>query len=103
LLTEIPEERWRSLAAIGQAYLTRTRAIDRNTRALALASYEDGGLEKVFRALNIGKVRFYKRSSISLPSTSGLTAIQIRVTEHSAGISRQTNGFFRYGPSSSKC
>ena len=50
-LTEIPGERRRSLAAIGQAYLTKTRAIDRNSRALALASYEDGGLESVFRAI----------------------------------------------------
>src|SRR5712692_9293815 len=50
-LTAIPAERRRSLAAIGQAYLTKTRAIDRNSRALALASYEDGGLEKVFRAI----------------------------------------------------
>src|SRR5580704_5777615 len=47
-LTEIPGERRRSLAAIGQAYLTKTRAIDRNSRASALASYEDGGLESVF-------------------------------------------------------
>ena len=50
-LTEIAGERQRSLAAIGQAYLTKTRSIDRNIRALALASYEDGGLEKVFRAM----------------------------------------------------
>src|SRR5580693_7356711 len=50
-LTEIPGERRRSLAAIGQAYLTKTRAIDRNSRASALASYEDGGLESVFQAI----------------------------------------------------
>src|SRR5271163_3329091 len=50
-LTTIPESRQRSLAAIGQSYLARTRAMDRKIRALALASYEDGGLEKVFRAI----------------------------------------------------
>ena len=50
-LTTISEDRKRSLAAIGQAYLTRVRAIDDNSRAVALASYEDGGLERVFRAI----------------------------------------------------
>ena len=50
-LTTISEDRKRSLAAIGQAYLTRVRVIDNNSRAMALASYEDGGLEKVFRAM----------------------------------------------------
>lgn len=50
-LTKIPEEKKRSLAAIGDAYLTRVRAMESHTRAMALASYEDGGLEKVFRAM----------------------------------------------------
>jgi len=49
-LRTIPENRQRHLAAIGQAYLSKARAMDRNTSAMALASYEDGGLEKVFRA-----------------------------------------------------
>jgi len=49
-LTEIPESRKRELVAIGQGYLARTRAMDPNVRALALASYEDGGLEAVFGA-----------------------------------------------------
>jgi len=49
-LAEIPESRRRQLVAIGQDYLAKTRAIDPNVRALALASYEDGGLEAVFRA-----------------------------------------------------
>jgi hypothetical protein len=44
-LRTIPEGRRRALAAIGQAYLSKARAMDRNTRAMALASYEDGGLE----------------------------------------------------------
>jgi hypothetical protein len=50
-LTEIPESRQRKLAALGQAYLFKVRAMDRNSRAMALASYEDGGLERVFRAM----------------------------------------------------
>lgn len=50
-LTAIPESRRQTLASIGQAYLTKARAIDRESKALALASYEDGGLEKVFRAI----------------------------------------------------
>jgi hypothetical protein len=50
-LTTIPESRQGSLAAIGQSYLNRVRAMDDNVRALALASYEDGGLERVFRAI----------------------------------------------------
>ena len=50
-LMTIPEERLHALAAIGQAYLTTVRTMDCNSRALALASYEDGGLERVFRAI----------------------------------------------------
>ena len=50
-LRKIPESRQRDLAAIGQAYLSKVRAMDRNRRAMALASYEDGGLERVFRAI----------------------------------------------------
>ena len=50
-LRKNPESRRRNLAAIGQAYLSKVRAMDRNRRAMALASYEDGGLERVFRAI----------------------------------------------------
>lgn len=50
-LTTIPEARRRALAAIGSDYLKSVHAIDRRSRALALASYEDGGLERVFRAI----------------------------------------------------
>jgi hypothetical protein len=35
----------------GQAYLSRIRSIDATTRASSIASYEDGGLEKVFRSI----------------------------------------------------
>src|SRR5580704_4666436 len=49
-LIQTPENRKRQLIAIGQSYLAKTRAMDPNVRALALASYEDGGLEAVFGA-----------------------------------------------------
>ena len=50
-LTPIPEIERLALADIGSDYLRKVRAIDRKSRALALASYEDGGLERVFRAI----------------------------------------------------
>lgn len=37
--------------AIGEHYLTETRALRPETRAASLASYEDGGLERVFRSM----------------------------------------------------
>jgi hypothetical protein len=39
------------LSDIGSKYLKTVRAIDPKIRALALATYEDGGLERVFRAI----------------------------------------------------
>jgi hypothetical protein len=50
-LTTIAESRRRRLEVIGQSYLAGVRAIDRMSRAIGIASYEDGGLEKVFRAI----------------------------------------------------
>jgi len=50
-LTAIPESYRRDLALIGQLYLSRVRGMDPEIKAMALASYEDGGLEKVFRAI----------------------------------------------------
>jgi len=50
-LAPIPESRQREFAALGESYLAKTRAIDDMTRALSLASYEDGGLESVFTAI----------------------------------------------------
>lgn len=35
----------------GRTYLSRIREIDEGVRALSIASYEDGGLERVFRAM----------------------------------------------------
>jgi hypothetical protein len=50
-LTAIPEGRRHSLERIGETYLRDTRRVDSNIQALALASYEDGGLERVFQAI----------------------------------------------------
>jgi hypothetical protein len=50
-LTKIPDIGRLALTDIGNEYLRKVRAIDPTTRALALASYEDGGLERVFRAI----------------------------------------------------
>ena len=50
-LTTISESRRRNLTGIGQIYLSKIRAMDDNSRASAIASYEDGGLERVFRAI----------------------------------------------------
>src|SRR5262245_25252054 len=50
-LTTISGSRRRELAALGQAYLTKIRTMDDDSRASAIASYEDGGLERVFRAI----------------------------------------------------
>jgi hypothetical protein len=49
-LTPISEERRRIFEADGARYLDEVRATDDLTRALSIASYEDGGLERVFRA-----------------------------------------------------
>jgi hypothetical protein len=50
-LTKIPEIGRIVLSDIGNKYLKTVRAIDPHIRALALATYEDGGLESVFRAI----------------------------------------------------
>jgi hypothetical protein len=39
------------LAAVGRAYLDRVRQLDDVTRATSIASYEDGGLSRVFAAM----------------------------------------------------
>ncbi len=44
-------KRRRGLEKIGQSYLDRTREVDLASRALSIASYEDGGLQSVFRAI----------------------------------------------------
>ena len=50
-LTTIASTTQRRLEAIGKSYLANVRSMDDMTRALSIASYEDGGLEKVFTAI----------------------------------------------------
>jgi hypothetical protein len=50
-LTTIAVDRRHHLETIGASYLTKVRAMDKTTRAMSIASYEDGGLEKVFTAI----------------------------------------------------
>jgi len=40
-----------SLNALGASYLNRVRAVDEHARACSIASYEDGGLSRVFAAM----------------------------------------------------
>ncbi len=50
-LSYIADGKRSELERIGQAYLTAVRQLTPTARALSIASYEDGGLEKVFRAI----------------------------------------------------
>lgn len=50
-LEPIQEARRRRLKALGKAYLASTRTVDDMTRVLSLSSYEDGGLEAVFKSI----------------------------------------------------
>ncbi len=50
-LEAVDEMRRRRLLTIGAAYLGKVRAADDATRALSLPTYEDGGLERVFRSI----------------------------------------------------
>jgi hypothetical protein len=50
-LSPIPTEREARLRSIGATYLAKVRSTDPVACALSIASYEDGGLESVFRAM----------------------------------------------------
>ena len=50
-LSPVSIEQSLRLQAIGAAYLARVRAVDPTSCALSIASYEDGGLETVFKAM----------------------------------------------------
>ena len=50
-LSPITAEKRRRFVAYGERYLRNVRAMDDRTRALSISSYEDGGLEAVFRAM----------------------------------------------------
>jgi hypothetical protein len=50
-LSPIPPEMRRQVEEAGQSYLTKVRRMDPVARAASIASYEDGGLERVFSAI----------------------------------------------------
>ena len=50
MLSPIDTQRRARLEQLGQSYLMSVRGVDDQTKALAIASYEDGGLEQVFTA-----------------------------------------------------
>jgi hypothetical protein len=50
-LHPMPPARASALAALGQSYLAKTRSADTSARAASIASYEDGGLESIFKAI----------------------------------------------------
>ena len=51
ILSPIPEGEVREFKAMGSRYLDEIRSSDPMSRALSIASYEDGGLEAVFKAI----------------------------------------------------
>ena len=56
-LSPVSDERRCAFEALGARYLDEVRATDDLTRALSIASYEDGGLERIFRAFLQAPVR----------------------------------------------
>ena len=75
-----PEVRDDYLTAIGETYLARTRELDDGTRATSIASYEDGGLSRVFHALlrapawdsaGAAAFRFFLEQHIAFDSDEG--------------------------------
>ena len=50
-LAPIPEAKRLRFEDSGDRYLNDIRAMDATTRAMSITSYEDGGLERVFRAM----------------------------------------------------
>jgi hypothetical protein len=50
-LGTLPEAKRHSFIEQGERYLAATRAMDDQTRAMSIASYEDGGLEHTFTAM----------------------------------------------------
>jgi hypothetical protein len=50
-LLPLPSAKVTTFEAVGRRYLAATRALPAEVRAAAIASYEDGGLERVFRSM----------------------------------------------------
>ena len=85
---------------LGREYLARVDQMDPMTRAMALSSYEDGGLETVFRAIltapdwdepSLGAFRHFLVEHIRLDSGS---------MGPCAGTSSLMTEFFHCGPRS---
>ncbi len=51
VLSDLPPVTRAAIEKLGQAYLAATRRLPEAARALSISSYEDGGLETVFRAI----------------------------------------------------
>ncbi len=54
-LAPLPPDTQSRFEVLGAAYLDETRGLDKAARALSIASYEDGGLERVFGAILTGR------------------------------------------------
>ncbi len=50
-ISPVAASKQRAFEDAGAGYLVAVRALDREVRALSIASYEDGGLERTFRAM----------------------------------------------------
>ncbi len=51
LLSPVSDEKHGNYAELGDKYLMEMRQLDPSLRAMSIVSYEDGGLESVFRAI----------------------------------------------------
>ncbi len=81
-LSKISKERQAELIHMGERYLHEIRNIDEQARALSISSYEDGGLESVFKG--ILKARDYDNPT--------LKAFRFFITEHIRFDSDPTEG-----------
>lgn len=50
-LSAVDADRRERLEAIGASYLTKVRSVDDMTKVLSVASYEDGGVELIFKSM----------------------------------------------------
>ena len=103
LLEPIPQDRREALEAEGARYLATVRPLDEHSKAMSIASYEDGGLECVFRAILTAPAwegPLLGAFSHFCPSISVLIATRTRVTARSAGTCSLTSGWSRSGPPS---
>ncbi len=80
-LSNLAQDTRKRVESLGHAYLSAVRSVDPLTRAMSLSSYEDGGLEKVFRAMlfapdwdepSLGAFRHFLVEHIRLDSGPGV-------------------------------